>query len=278
MTTPELSSPQSLKSIKAKSWITLTGGAIICLIPFIGLIMWLLFLPVIILVGRWGYKLIGLGDTKGGVIHLASAAVFVPFAFLSPVISTGLTYDLLWPSPSGNASADSKSTATAPDGSAKQPEMSVEVTEEKTRQTWSKLMTALNAMNEFNSSNMSLMLEGRSHLPQDAVMDLTIQVFWTVGQIKTEGADPELDAFMKQMSAEGIDVFQRMKMLTQVGRNAGSNVTQGEATAYVHALKALLERLGSIGQNHVKMHAFLTNKYGAGFESPARGGKLAPSP
>lgn len=88
---------QTDNTAKAKSWITLGGGALIALIPFVGLIMWLLFLPIVILVGRWGYRIIGTGDTKGGLIHIGAALLFVPFAFAAPMISTGLVADLIWP-------------------------------------------------------------------------------------------------------------------------------------------------------------------------------------
>lgn len=114
MTTPELS-PQAAQSIKAKSWITLGGAAIISVIPFIGLIMWLLFLPVVILVGMWGYRLIGMGDTKGGVIHLGAAFLFVPFAFVAPLVTSSLMSALIWPPTPGKTATASNSAANGPD-------------------------------------------------------------------------------------------------------------------------------------------------------------------
>jgi len=106
---------QTAKSTKTKSWVTLGGGAIIALIPFVGLIMWLLFLPVVILVGMWGYRLIGMGDTKGGVIHLGAAFLFVPFAFVAPLVTSSMMSDLIWPTPSNKPTAGSNSSASGSD-------------------------------------------------------------------------------------------------------------------------------------------------------------------
>ncbi len=265
---------QTNKTAKTKSWITLGGGALITLIPFVGLIMWLLFLPVVILVGRWGYRIIGAGDTKGGLIHIGAALLFVPFAFVAPMMSSALMTDILWPTPSNNATVPAdgaKENSQQPQSLAKETRTAEQPTAEGTRKTWSKLMTALNAMNEFNSTNMGSMLEGKSYLEVDGVMDLTILMFSTVGQIKTEGADPELATFMMRMSEEGIDAFKQLKMLTQVGRAAGPNVSQAQANAYGQAVIAQMGRIRTMGQNLAYLHGLLTQKYGPGFESPSFG-------
>lgn len=264
---------QTDKATKTKSWITLGGGALIALIPFVGLVMWLLFLPIVILVGRWGYRIIGTGDTKGGLIHIGAALLFVPFAFVAPMISSALMSDLLWPTPPNNASNSSGGSADSSQVqiSAEKTSVSIEPTAEGTLKTWSKLMTVLNAMKEFSNSNMGFMLEGKDYLTVDGTMDLSIQAFSTVGQIKTDGADPELATFMKRMSEEGIDVFQQLKRLMQIGRAAGPNVSQADANAYAQAVAVQFRRIGTLDQNLNYLHGQLTQKYGPGFESPSLG-------
>lgn len=254
------SSSLEKRALKTKIWVTLGGGLFVCLIPFVGMAMWVLFVPVVIMAGRWSYKLIGMGETKPGLLHLVLTALFLPCAFVIPLTSTAVVSTLIWPPTASN----SKSAGSVTEG---------QNPEQRTRETWTKLMTALNAMKEFNTSNTEFMMEGKGFLSQDGVIDLTIQVFSTVGQIKTEGADPELADFMKKLSGEGTAVFQQMKLMSKVTAGGNGYASQQEASAYAQTVQSLLVRLGEMDRGLRQMHDSLVQKYGEGFESPSFGGR-----
>lgn len=86
-----------VQGIKAKIWITLALGAGLCIVPFVGFLMWVLFIPVVIMTGRWSYSLLGLGETKKAILHLIATVLFIPYAFVVPLMSTGLFSAIIWP-------------------------------------------------------------------------------------------------------------------------------------------------------------------------------------
>lgn len=245
-------------------------GAALCVVPFVGLIMWVLFIPVVIMTGRWSYSLIGLGETKRAILHLIATVLFIPLAFLVPMISTSLASDLIWPS--ATTQSQSASGASSPSSPTKDIQQSDQgsISAEATKRTWSKFVMVLGALGEFNTTNTMLSLEGKSHLSTTGTLDIAIQAFETVAQIKTEGADAELVSFMKGFSEEGVDVFAKMKNLVIIGANVQGNVSQQDAASYVQAIKSLTARMAAMDQQVNQMHRRLNEKYGEGFDAPPR--------
>ncbi|MBL9181620.1 MAG: hypothetical protein JNN17_05725 [Verrucomicrobiaceae bacterium] len=269
MSLPETNKP-TVQGIKTKIWITMALGAIFCAVPFVGFIMWVLFIPVVIMTGRWSYSLIGLGETKKAILHLIATVLFIPLAFVVPIISTSLASDLIWPS--ATTQPQSSSGSSSPSSPTKDIQQSDQgsISAEATKRTWSKFVMVLGALGDFNNTNTMLSLEGKSHLSATGTLDVAIECFDTVAKIKTEGADPELAIFMKSFSEEGVDVFAKMKNLVILGANVQGNVSQEDAASYVQALKSLTVRMAVMDQQVNQMHSKLNEKYGGGFDSPPK--------
>lgn len=220
---------------------------------------------------------------KHGLLVILAALLFVPFAFIAPLITTGLAASGHGSTQSAGNSAQSNPSAPiantgpvkeSPDSvtnaQSQQEQIGGVVNEKQTRETWAKLVMAINAGKEFTTSNMSLKLEGKDHLSQSDAIEVSLKVFWTIGQIKTAGADPELAEFMKKLSVQGQDVFTLMKNLDQFGQRIGNNFTQEQAAAYKHDYGLVIQGINAMDRELIQMHSALTQKYGIGFEEVAK--------
>ena len=78
----------SLNKLRKRSWWVLGIGAVVSLVPYVSLVMWALFLPVIIFAGYSARKLIKMNERKQGISLLIAAIIFVPYTFIASSVTT----------------------------------------------------------------------------------------------------------------------------------------------------------------------------------------------
>jgi hypothetical protein len=81
--------------LKTRNWVLLGGSGVIALIPFVGFVMWGLFLPVVIMTAIWSFRLIRLNERRSAVIVMILAVLLVPYAFVAPIVSTAVVSKIL---------------------------------------------------------------------------------------------------------------------------------------------------------------------------------------
>ncbi len=89
-TPPTVPAP-SYKNLVLISWILLGGTALLSIIPVLGCLSWVMFIPIFIATVVMGFITYSRGGTRDGVLILVASIIVLPaFTFIAPIITTAL--------------------------------------------------------------------------------------------------------------------------------------------------------------------------------------------
>ena len=89
-TPPNVAAP-GYKNLVLISWILLGGSALLSIIPIIGCLSWVMFIPIFITTLVLGFITLSRGGTRDGVLILIASIVVLPaFTLIAPIFTTAL--------------------------------------------------------------------------------------------------------------------------------------------------------------------------------------------
>jgi hypothetical protein len=89
-TPPNVPTP-GYKNLVLISWILLGGCALLSVIPVIGCLSWVMFIPIFITTIVLGFLTLSRGGTRDGVLILIASIVILPaFTLIAPILTTAL--------------------------------------------------------------------------------------------------------------------------------------------------------------------------------------------
>ena len=114
MNTPMLD-PATVAKMKKETQLVLATGGFVALIPYLGMIMILLVIPIVICLGIWGNRIFKSGHRKQGAVVLIATFLFVPYVFFATSLSLTWGRKLYGPS---NTSETAQVPTAVPDDAA----------------------------------------------------------------------------------------------------------------------------------------------------------------